>query len=64
MTGNILLFLVIVWPMAGALAAWLIGRKTKTGRDLFADGVTAAELILLAVLFAGGIGGMITGGSL
>ena len=57
MTGNILLFLVIVWPMAGALAAWIIGRKTKTGRDLFADGVTAAELILLAVLFAGGIGG-------
>ena len=36
--------------MAGALAAYITGRRTKTGRDFFADALAAAEFVLLCCL--------------
>ena len=37
MQGNILLLILVLWPMVGALIGYLIGRKSKTGRDYFAE---------------------------
>lgn len=47
---NILLFLVL-WPMAGALIGYIIGRKSRTARDYFADAVTVLEFALGIYLF-------------
>ena len=41
---------LVFLPMAGALAAYITGRRTKTGRDFFADALAAAEFVLLCCL--------------
>ena len=68
-----LLSLMVFGPFAAGLVSWLIGRKNENARDLFAIGVTAAELVLaLAAAFltpslriggilAGGLGFMVDG---
>lgn len=57
MSGNILLLILVIWPMAGALVGYLIGRKNKTARDYFADFVGVSEFLLIVyalVQVAGG----------
>lgn len=44
--GNIILPILVFWPMLGAIASYLIGRKNKNARDYWADFVTVVELIL------------------
>jgi len=47
MTGDIILLILIFWPMLGALIGYLIGRKNKTARNRFADILTVTEFALL-----------------
>lgn len=47
---EICLLLLVIWPMLGALIGYLIGRKNKKARNLFADIVVAAELLLMLLL--------------
>lgn len=42
-----LLLAVVFYPMAGALVSYMIGRKTKTGRDYFAVFIAVTEFFLL-----------------
>ncbi|MBR5047994.1 MAG: sodium:proton antiporter, partial [Eubacterium sp.] len=50
MKGNIILFCLVFWPMAGAFLSYLIGKKNKKGRDLFADFVVVLECLIMVVL--------------
>lgn len=56
MGDGILLFLAL-WPMAGALGCYLIGRQNKELRSLAADGVTVVEFVVLLYLLLQVIGG-------
>ena len=47
MTGTILLPVLVFFPMAGALMSYLIGRRNKNLRNLFAVLVTAAEFAMM-----------------
>ena len=47
MTGTILLPALVLLPMAGALMTYLIGRKNKNCRNLFAVLVTIAEFAMM-----------------
>ncbi|MBO4235521.1 MAG: NADH dehydrogenase [Firmicutes bacterium] len=52
MNGQILLPFLVFWPMVGAFISYLIGRKNKSGRNLFADVVTAVEfLVAIGMVF-------------
>ncbi len=57
---NDLLPVLVLFPFAGAVVSWLIGRKSKTGRNRFAEFVVMAECAFCAVLFAGVTGGWLT----
>ena len=57
MKGNFLLLSLALGPMAGALLSYLIGRKSKDARNLFADGLTILEFALAAVLLIGKLAG-------
>lgn len=46
MTGNILLILMVVWPMAGAILGYIIGRSNKNLRDYFGMAVSAIEFAM------------------
>lgn len=50
MVGNSLLLLLVVGPMAAGIIGYLIGRKSKSARDYFADAVTILEFIIVAGL--------------
>lgn len=50
MKGNPILLWLVLWPMAGAFLAYLIGRKNKHWRDLFADAAVVLEWIPMLVL--------------
>ena len=50
MEGSIILFWLVFWPMAGALISYLIGRKNKGIRNLFADFVVILECIIMTYL--------------
>lgn len=50
MTGNIGLFLLVLWPMLSAFISYLIGRKSKRGRDYFANIATTLELALVLIV--------------
>ncbi len=57
MTGNLSLFLLIIWPAAGALLAFWLGRRNKRRRDYFSMLVAFLELALaLFVLTEAGQG--------
>ena len=44
---SIWITILVFWPMAGALAGYLIGRRSKDGRNYFADFVTVSEFALM-----------------
>ena len=51
---NILIYLLVFMPMAAAAVSYLVGHKSKTGRDLFVVFTVAAEFALsLALLVLG-----------
>ena len=57
---NSLIYLLIFLPMVGALLSYLIGRRSKPGRDLFVRIVLAAEFVLsLVLLVLGSHGGLL-----
>lgn len=56
MTISILVYLMVFMPMAGAIVSYLIGRKSKTARDIFAEVIAVAEFILSALLVAADAG--------
>ena len=47
---HILICLLVFMPMAAAILSYLLGRKTKPGRDLFVWSVVIAEFVLSMVL--------------
>lgn len=51
MKGDVILLFLALWPCVGALAGYLIGRRSKKGRDYFADFVVVSEFAVIAVLF-------------
>ena len=51
---NILIYAMVFFPIVAAFLSFLLGRKTKTGRDLFVWSVVAAEFILSLLLFRSG----------
>ena len=56
MGDSILLFLVL-FPIVGAFASYLIGRKNKNLRDYFAAFVCIVDLAIMAMLFVNVAGG-------
>ncbi len=52
-----MLTIPVFLPMLGALGAYLVGRKNKKARDIFADLVGAAEFIVCAALLITAAGG-------
>ncbi len=50
MTGDIVLLILVLAPMAAAPVGYIIGRRSKTGRDYFADGVTILEFMVVVGL--------------
>ncbi len=48
---NTLIALLVFMPMVAAILSFLIGRRTKTGRDLFLRLAVLAEFLLSLVLF-------------
>ncbi len=57
MKNTWLLLLLVLWPMAGAVIGYLIGRRNKKARDYFADAVCASDLVLAILLFLRVAGG-------
>ena len=53
MKGDSILLFLILFPMAGAALAYLIGRKNKKARDITAVCVAAVEFMIAAVLLGG-----------
>lgn len=51
MKGNVLLLFLVLFPMAGALISFAMGRFSRKARCLFADAVTILEFITIACLF-------------
>ena len=50
MNVNMLIYLMVFLPMAGALLSYLTGRKTKQGRDYVVSGIAVLEFILSVLL--------------
>lgn len=42
---------VVFFPMVSAIVGYLVGKKSKKGRDYFADAVTGVELAVFLLLF-------------
>lgn len=55
---HILVYAAVFGPMAAALIGWLIGRRSKGGRDLFVFAVCGLELALFLFLFVLGLYGI------
>ena len=51
---NILIYLLVFMPMAAAVLSYLMGRKSKHGRDLLIRAVAAAEFVLSVLLLCSG----------
>lgn len=49
--GSFLLIFLVLFPMAGAIVCYLIGRKSKSVRDAFVPAVTVIELFGTLLLF-------------
>ena len=47
---NLFLYLPVFMPMAVAFLSYLLGRKTKSGRDVFVGAVVVVEFLLAAAL--------------
>ncbi|MCD7843654.1 MAG: complex I subunit 5 family protein [Clostridiales bacterium] len=50
MTGNPILLLLVLGPMAAGIVSYLIGRRNKALRDGFAIAVTSAEAVVMLLL--------------
>lgn len=50
MNVNMLIYLIVFLPMAGAVVSYLIGRKTKQGRDYVVSSIAILEFILSLTL--------------
>ena len=48
---DLLIFAMVFLPIAAAFLSFLLGRKTKAGRDFFVWSVVGAEFVLSLVLF-------------
>ena len=53
---DILIYLMIFMPMAGAFVSYLIGRKNKTARDYFVAGLTILEFLFAVLLVMADVG--------
>ena len=51
MSGNFILLFLAFWPMLGAFLSYLTGRRSKTARNLLADGIVILEFAVIGVLF-------------
>lgn len=45
--NELIIFLLVFYPMAGAIISFLIGRKNKTARNFFADFVVVTEFAMM-----------------
>ena len=50
MTIHILVYLMVFLPMVSAFVSYLIGRKTKSGRDAFVSVITIVEFVMSVAL--------------
>ena len=50
---NVLIYAMVFFPIAAAFLSYLLGRKTKTGRDFFVWSVVGIEFLLSLLLFRG-----------
>lgn len=50
---DLFIYVMIFLPIVGAFLSYLIGRKNKTGRDVFACGITIVEFLCSLVLVFG-----------
>lgn len=50
MTIHILIYLMVFMPMVGAFVSYLVGRKSKTGRDYLVCAIAIAEFIFSVML--------------
>ena len=50
---DILIYGLVVLPIAAAFLSFLLGRKTKTGRDLLVWSVVGIEFVWSLLLFRG-----------
>ena len=53
MTIDVLVYLLIFMPMAGAFVSYLIGRKSKKARDYFVSAIAICEFVLAGMLLIG-----------
>lgn len=51
MSERLLLPFLVLWPMAGAVIVYMLGRRGRRARDIFACLATGAELAVLAAAF-------------
>lgn len=50
MSESVLIYLMIFMPMVGAFVSYLVGRKSKKGRDYLVSGIAIAEFALALTL--------------
>ena len=50
---NVLIYAMVFFPIAAAFLSYLLGRKTKTGRDFFVWSVVGIEFLLSLLVFRG-----------
>ena len=50
MSESILIYLMIFMPMIGAFVSYLVGRKSKKGRDYLVSGIAIAEFVIAVLL--------------
>lgn len=55
---NTLIYVLIFMPMAAAILSYLVGRRSKSGRDLFIKAAVAAEFVLSLLLLCSGEAGL------
>lgn len=52
MEGNYLLLFLVFWPIIGGFVSYMIGRKNKEARNIFAIFVTGLEFVLMLSLYS------------
>ena len=52
MTINILVYLMVFMPMAGAFVSYLLGRRSKQARNYFVSGIAIMEFVFAVLLVA------------
>lgn len=50
MNVNVLMYLLVFMPMAGALVSFLMGRKTKQGRNYLVSAIAVLEFVIAVLL--------------